>query len=179
MEKHLKGISKFLSFVLRHKPGEINLNLNEQGWANVSELLAKANQKGIPLDFTTLQIIVNTNDKKRFAFNDDQSMIRASQGHSLEINLNLTQQTPPEWLYHGTAEKFLPAIQQQGLLKMSRHHVHLSAHEQTARAVGQRHGKPVVLTIKALEMHSQQHIFYLSDNGVWLTKQVPVQFIAW
>jgi putative RNA 2'-phosphotransferase len=177
MEKQLKNISKFLSLVLRHQPQEIGLSLDPEGWANVAELIEKTNKKGIKLDFATLQIIVDTNEKKRFSFNEDKTRIRANQGHSIEIDLNLTAQVPPAVLFHGTADKYIDAIRQHGLRKMNRHHVHLTAHEGTARNVGGRHGKPVVLIINALTMHQQSHVFYLSDNGVWLTDHVPPAFI--
>ena len=177
MEKQLKHIGKFLSLVLRHQPQEIGLSLDPEGWANVAELIERTNKKGIKLDFATLQIIVDTNDKKRYSFNDDKTRIRANQGHSIEIDLNLAAQVPPAVLFHGTADKYIDAIRQHGLQKMNRHHVHLTAHEGTARNVGGRHGKPVVLIINALTMHQQSHVFYLSDNGVWLTDHVPPAFI--
>jgi putative RNA 2'-phosphotransferase len=177
MGKQLKHISKFLSLVLRHEPEQIGLALDDEGWADVAALIEKINQKGIRLDFATLQIIVDTNDKKRFAFNEDKSRIRASQGHSVEVNLNLPPQVPPNILYHGTAIKFLPVIKEKGLFKMERRHLHLSADEGIAKNVGGRHGKPVVLVIQALAMHEKGHVFYLSDNGVWLTDHVPPAFI--
>lgn len=177
MEKQLKHISKFLSLVLRHEPEQIGLTLDEEGWADVVELIAKINEKGIRLDFATLQIVVDTNDKKRFAFNEDQSRIRASQGHSVEVDLNLPPQVPPRILYHGTAIKFLPIIKEKGLARMERQHLHLSADEEIAKNVGGRHGKPVVLVIQALAMHEKGYVFFLSDNGVWLTDQVPPAFI--
>lgn len=177
MEKQLKHISKFLSLVLRHQPQEIGLTLDHEGWADVAGLIEKTNKKGIKLDFATLQIIVDTNDKKRYSFNEDKTRIRANQGHSIEIDLNLAAQVPPTVLFHGTADRFIDAIRQDGLQKMNRHHVHLTAHEATARNVGGRHGKPVVLIVNALIMHEQSHVFYLSDNGVWLTDHVPTAFI--
>ena len=177
MEKQLKHISKLLSLVLRHEPEQIGLSLDKEGWAHVPELIEKVNQKGIQLDFTILQIVVDTNDKKRFAFNDDKTRIRASQGHSIEIELNLSAQVPPAVLFHGTADKNVAAIRANGLHKMNRQHVHLSAQQETAWKVGQRHGTPVILIIQALAMHEQDHTFYLSDNGVWLTEQVPPAFI--
>lgn len=178
MEKQLKQISKLLSLVLRHEPEYIGLALDQEGWAHVPELIEKVNQKGIQLDFATLQIIVDSNDKKRFAFNDDKTRIRANQGHSIDIELNLAAQTPPAILFHGTADKHITAIREKGLLKMDRQHVHLSAHEETAVKVGQRHGKPIVLTVQALAMHEQQYVFYLSANNVWLTDHVPPAFIC-
>lgn len=177
MEKPLKQISKLLSLVLRHEPEHIGLALDHEGWAKVPELIEKVNQQGIPFDFATLQVIVDTNDKKRFAFNSDKTLIRASQGHSIDIELNLAVQTPPAVLFHGTAEKNLAAIRQTGLLKMNRQHVHLTASEETASKVGQRHGKPVILTVQALLMHEKNYTFYVSENNVWLTHQVPVTFI--
>jgi putative RNA 2'-phosphotransferase len=177
MEKQLKHISKFLSLVLRHEPEQIGLVLDEEGWADVAALIEKINKKGISLDLATLQIVVDTNDKKRFAFNEDKSRIRASQGHTVEVDLNLPPQVPPKILYHGTAIKFLPIIKEKGLFRMERQHLHLSAEEETAKNVGGRHGKPVVLVVQALAMHEKGHVFYLSDNGVWLTGQVPPAFI--
>jgi putative RNA 2'-phosphotransferase len=177
MEKQLKHIGKFLSLVLRHQPQEIGLTLDHEGWANVTELIEKVNIKGIKLDFATLQIIVDTNDKKRYSFNDDKTLIRANQGHSIGIDLNLEAQVPPAILFHGTADRFIDAIRKHGLQKMNRHHVHLTAQEATAKNVGGRHGKPVVLVVNALIMHEQSHVFYLSDNGVWLTDHVPPAFI--
>jgi putative RNA 2'-phosphotransferase len=177
MEKQLKHISKLLSLVLRHEPEHIGLTLDQEGWAAVPELIEKINQQGIRLDFTTLQIIVDANDKKRFAFNDDKTRIRANQGHSIEIDLSLPVQIPPAVLFHGTAEKNIAAIRQQGLQKIARQHVHLSAVKETALQVGQRHGKPVLLVIQALIMHEKGYAFYLSNNGVWLTHHVPASFI--
>jgi len=177
MEKQLKQISKLLSLVLRHEPEHIGITLDNEGWTKVPELIEKINKKGINLDFATLQIIVDTNDKKRFAFNDDKTLIRASQGHSVEVELNYKPEIPPTVLYHGTAIKNVPAIRENGLQKMNRHHVHLTASEDTALKVGQRHGKPVILTVQALLMHEQQFVFYVSDNGVWLTDHVPAAFI--
>jgi putative RNA 2'-phosphotransferase len=178
MEKQLKQISKLLSLVLRHEPEYIGITLDIEGWAKVPELIEKINQKGIQVDFATLQVIVDTNDKKRFAFNNDKTRIRANQGHSIEVELNYTAQVPPAVLFHGTAVKNVPAIRENGLQKMNRHHVHLTASEDTALKVGQRHGRPVILTVHALVMHEHQHVFYLSENGVWLTDHVPAAFIS-
>jgi len=177
MNKQLTRISKLLSLVLRHQPDQIGLTLDSEGWAKVPELIEKINQQGIRLDFATLQQIVDTNDKKRFTFNDDKTCIRASQGHSIDIELNLTAQAPPDILYHGTAGNSIDAIRRDGLRKMSRQHVHLTTSLTTAQQVGQRYGRPVILTVQALLMHEQHYEFYLSDNGVWLTDHVPVQFI--
>lgn len=178
MEKQLNHTSKFISLVLRHQPEQIGLLLNEKGWASVEELLHKMNAAGFAIDIDILHTIVDTNDKKRFAFNEDQSMIRASQGHSIEVNLDLQPAVPPEELYHGTGIKNLQSILQAGLQKQSRQHVHLSASIETAKAVGSRHGKPMVLLIDTKAMQAAGFIFYLSANKVWLTEVVPVQFIS-
>lgn len=178
MDKQLKHTSKFISLVLRHQPEEIDLHLDENGWANVSELLEKMNKKGIQIDFGTLNTIVETNDKKRFAFNDDKTKIRASQGHSIDVNLELQPIAPPPVLYHGTTGKYLDSIFKTGLQKQSRQHVHLSATIETAKAVGGRHGKPVILTVDAKAMQDEGFLFYLSANNVWLADEVPAQFIS-
>lgn len=170
-------ISKFLSQILRHRPEKIGLQLDGQGWANVDELLEKAAAKGERFDRALLQIVVDTNNKKRFAFSDDGLRIRASQGHSIDIDLGLKPQKPPEILWHGTAEKSLESIRKEGLLPMRRQHVHLSKDRQTAENVGGRHGKAVVLTVRSGDMSRQKHKFFLSENGVWLTEEVPVGFL--
>lgn len=167
-----------MSLVLRHQPEVIGLRLDENGWADVNELIEKLNAKGAGADIALIRHVVATNDKKRFAFNEDQTRIRASQGHSIAVELQLKEMTPPEYLYHGTAERFLESIRSTGLQKQSRQHVHLSATTETAKAVGGRHGKPVVLLIRAKEMHQKGYTFYLSENDVWLTEQVPVDFIS-
>lgn len=178
MSKRLESTSKFLSFVLRHQPEAIGLSLDEAGWADVAELITLANQHKHPLTLVLLQEIVATNDKKRFAFSPDGAKIRASQGHSIAVDLDLPEVTPPDFLYHGTATRFVESIKKQGLLPGSRQHVHLSADTATAIKVGQRHGKPVVLVVAAQQMHESGYKFYCSDNGVWLVATVPVQFIT-
>lgn len=177
MEKQLKQISKLMSLVLRHRPEAIGLQLDENGWAGVEDLVAKIRAQGIHTDMEMIRIIVEQNDKKRFAFSEDQSKIRASQGHSIAVELNLETRVPPEVLYHGTADANLESILQSGILKQGRQHVHLSETTQTARAVGSRHGKPVVLTIRAGAMHAAGHVFCLSANQVWLTEAVPPAYI--
>jgi putative RNA 2'-phosphotransferase len=172
-----KDISKFLSFVLRHKPEEIGITLDENGWTSTSELLSKINMKSFPISMENLENIVATNNKKRFAFNEDKTNIRASQGHSVAIDLAIEPQQPPEYLYHGTVEKFVPSIQDKGLIKGNRHHVHLSADKETAINVGSRRGKPIILTVRSGEMQAENYIFYQSENGVWLTDEVPPEFI--
>ena len=170
-------LSKLLSYILRHKPEEYGIVLDENGYTNVDELINQLNTHNENINFEILQHIVDTNNKKRFAFNDDLTKIRASQGHSVDVELGYTEQQPPAILYHGTIEKFLASIMQDGLQKMQRHHVHLSADKATAIKVAERRGKPIILEIKADEMFANGHKFYLSDNGVWLTEQVPMQFI--
>lgn len=177
MEKKLKQISKFMSLVLRHKPEVIGLTLDENGWAYVQEMIDKMNATGAGVDLKLIQTVVETNDKKRFAFNEDQTMIRASQGHSVEVNLELTELQPPELLYHGTIQESVDLIRTEGLKKMSRQHVHLSKDKETAQKVGSRRGKPIILEVRAAAMHAAGHPFYLSANEVWLTDEVPVQYI--
>lgn len=176
--KITKGISKSLSYILRHSPETIKLKLDENGWADVDELIAKFDLYELKLDFELLEYVVKNNDKKRFAFNTDKTKIRANQGHSISIELNLDEAAPPESLYHGTVEKFLPDIQAQGLQKMNRQHVHLSADKETANKVGVRRGKPVILIIKSGAMHKAGYKFYLSANNVWLTTVVPAEYIT-
>ena len=176
-DKQKKNISKFLSLILRHSPETIDLNLDENGWADVEELLSKLSQHKQPITKEELEEVVADNDKQRFAYNDDHSKIRANQGHSIDIQLDLAPQEPPEVLYHGTVQKFLPAIQQEGLQKMSRQHVHLSRDKATAEKVGSRRGTPIILNIRSGQMHRDGISFFLSENEVWLTDHVPVKYI--
>lgn len=174
----LTSISKFIALVLRHQPEHIGLTLDEAGWADVSELLAKAAAAGRPIAPGVLQEVVATNDKQRFSFSADGRRIRANQGHSVEVTLGLAPVEPPAQLYHGTATRFLDTIWRGGLDKRQRHHVHLSADLATARAVGQRHGSVVVLQVDAARMRGDGHLFYRSDNGVWLTDHVAPRYLA-
>lgn len=177
MSKNEINISKFLSLVLRHQPETIAITLDQNGWANVNDLIEKANNYGIKFDRETLNHIVATNPKKRFAFNDTLDKIRASQGHSVEIELGYTNQKPPEILFHGTAEKFVQSILDTGLEKGNRQQVHLSADFETAIKVGQRHGKPFVFKVLAEKMYNDNFEFFISDNGVWLTDNVPTKYL--
>jgi putative RNA 2'-phosphotransferase len=177
-EKDIKKLSKLLSYVLRHHPETINLTLDKNGWVSVDELLKNLNANGHTIDHDLLEHIVVTNEKKRFSFNENKTMIRASQGHSTTVELDYKVSEPPAVLYHGTVGRNLEAILRDGLHKMERHHVHLSADIPTALQVGQRYGKPVLLSIKAKEMFNAGHAFYCSDNGVWLTESVPPSFIS-
>jgi len=174
---HLRT-SKFLSRVLRHRPGSIGLTLNRGGWARVDELVACAAGHGVTLSRESIQAVVAASDKQRFALSADGRRIRANQGHSIPVDLDLTPLTPPATLYHGTATCFLTSILKLGLQPRGRQHVHLSADTETAIKVGRRHGKPVVLTIAAGKMHAAGHDFFRSANGVWLCSGVPPQFLA-
>ena len=167
--------SKFLSLVLRHQPERIGLSLDENGWAKVEDLLEKL---PLELDFASLKNMVETSDKQRFAFNEDFSMIRANQGHSIEVDLQLMAIQPPELLYHGTPSKNIPSIKKQGLHKVKRHHVHLSPDIRTAEKVGNRRGQAFIITVRAGEMYQAGHTFYVSENGVWLTDHVPPEYLV-
>jgi putative RNA 2'-phosphotransferase len=175
--KDLSKSSKFLSLVLRHRPELIGLKLDESGWASTTDLIEKLNENSYSCDLDMLKSIVETNNKQRYAFSPDYQKIRANQGHSLDIDLKLAAQAPPEILFHGTAVQHLPSIKLQGLLRGRRHHVHLSADLQTALNVGGRHGKPVVLEVLAGEMQRCGFSFFKSENGVWLTEAVPANFL--
>jgi putative RNA 2'-phosphotransferase len=170
-------ISKFLSLVLRHKPETIGLHLDDNGWANTQELMERLNSNDFEISIEDLKQVVANNDKKRFQFSEDYSKIRASQGHSLKVDLALEEKIPPRLLYHGTAEKNLDSIRKQGLVKGQRHHVHLSADKETAQKVGMRHGKPLVLKVRSEEMSKAGIRFYQSENGVWLTDTVPPDYL--
>lgn len=169
--------SKFLSLVLRHQPETAGIELDEAGWVDIDALLAGCANARRPLTRKQLDHIVSTNSKKRFEFSPDRLRIRASQGHSVSVDLQYAPQTPPDLLYHGTASRFLEDIRTTGLNKMKRHHVHLSAETKMTLEVGARHGKAVLLTIRASEMSHAGHTFYLSTNGVWLVDAVPPEYI--
>lgn len=170
--------SKFLSLVLRHEPQKIGLQLDARGWADIADLLQRMAEHGHALDRADLQRLVQTNDKQRFALSEDGLRIRASQGHSIAVDLGLQPLEPPPWLYHGTVPRFLEAIATQGLRPGERQHVHLSLDRQTAQQVGSRRGAPVILSVDAGRMHAEGHRFYRSANGVWLTDHVPPKYIA-
>jgi putative RNA 2'-phosphotransferase len=171
------SLSKFLSFVLRHKPDSIGISLDSQGWVAIDDLIIKSQVAGTHFTREELLHAVKTSDKKRFSLSADSAMIRAAQGHSVAVDLGLTPQEPPVFLYHGTATRFVASILDEGLLPKSRQQVHLSADEATAQRVGQRHGQPAILKVDALRMHRQGFAFFLSDNGVWLIDQVPPEFL--
>lgn len=173
----LKNKSRFLSLILRHKPETINLQLDNEGWLNVNELIEKSNKHGESLDFDMLEYIVNNSDKQRFTFNNDKSKIRANQGHSIEVELDLQEKIPPTILYHGTVDKFVDSIRNSGIEKRSRNHVHLSAETETAIKVGSRKGTPVILTVNSGQMYKDGYKFYQSKNDVWLIEFVPKEYI--
>ncbi len=175
--KQLVALSKFLSRHLRHAPAELGLTLEPGGWVAVDDLLAGCAHHGKPITRAELDEIVRTSDKQRFAFDETGARIRANQGHSVDVDLQLAPTEPPPILYHGTAEPNLDTIRQHGLKKMARHHVHLSPDVATARKVGQRHGKPVIFAVDAAAMRARGHLFYCSANGVWLTDEVPAGFL--
>ncbi|UOU99372.1 RNA 2'-phosphotransferase [Chryseobacterium daecheongense] len=177
-ETEKKKISKFLSLILRHQPETIHLELDENGWADIEELREKSARNKINFTLEELDEVVETNNKQRFAFNEDKTKIRANQGHSIDVDLALTPQQPPEYLYHGTAEINIPSILEKGIEKRSRQHVHLSSDKETATKVGMRHGKPVILTIRTGLMFQEGIEFYLSENGVWLTDFVDAKYIS-
>lgn len=166
-------LSKQLSYILRHHPEHIGISLDQNGWVSVATLLTQMNAYNYPVTPGLLEEIVATNSKKRFAFNNDKTMIRASQGHSVDIDLDLKPVTPPEILYHGTAEKHRDSILSAGLKKQNRRHVHLSDNTETARNVGSRHGKPLIFLVNAAQMHADGYSFFVSENNVWLTEEVP------
>jgi putative RNA 2'-phosphotransferase len=177
MNKEQVKISKFLSLVLRHKPEAIGLNLDSQGWADIDELIECARRDRKVLNKEMIYDIVANNDKKRFALSEDRQKIRASQGHSIKVDLGLMEIEPPEYLFHGTAIRFLNSIKDIGLKPRGRHHVHLSIDYETAAKVGQRHGKPVVLKIYSGKMHVAGHKFFKSANNIWLTEEVSPAYI--
>ena len=177
-EKSLVKISKYLSKHLRHQPERLGLKLESGGWTDVEDLLAACRRNNFPISFETLNEVVEKNDKNRFSFDETKTKIRANQGHSIKVDLQLTPVAPPEILYHGTNEKSVSAILEHGLLKMARHHVHLSVDEKTARIVGGRRGKPVILSVDAAAMREEGYEFFVSANGVWLVEKVPPKFLT-
>jgi putative RNA 2'-phosphotransferase len=169
-------VSKFIALILRHKPETIGITLDEHGWVNVGELIAGIAAQQ-PFTMEMLEEIVKTDNKQRYSFNEDKTLIRANQGHSIPVDVELEEKTPPDILYHGTGLKYTESIDRQGLIPKSRLYVHLSADYDTAVKVGQRHGKPVVYQVKAGKMTADGYKFYLSVNGVWLTKRVLPEYL--
>ena len=171
-------LSKFIAYILRHNPSAASVELDENGWADVGELIDGVCKTGRQLNLQALEEIVQSDGKQRFSFNEDKTKIRANQGHSISVDVQMSELAPPEVLYHGTAEKYIESVRQQGILSKSRNYVHLSKDVQTAKKVGSRHGRPVVLKIDAKGMYEEGYKFLLSANGIWQTKQVPVKFIT-
>jgi len=176
-QSRIVKLSKYLSYHLRHHPEKLGLTLDVGGWVSVDELLAAAKKSGFSISVWELEEVVAKNDKKRFSFDDTGSKIRANQGHSVTVDLQLQPVKPPEILYHGTGQGSVDAILSQGLRKMSRHHVHLSPDVTTAKKVGDRHGRAVVLVVNAAMMYADGFEFYCSDNGVWLVDRVPPEYL--
>lgn len=164
--------SKFLSLVLRHKPEKIGITLDEHGWAKTEDIL-----RGLQIDMECLEEIVRTDNKQRYSFHENKTLIRANQGHSIPVDVELPLKEPPERLFHGTGQKSAPMIEKEGLLPMGRLYVHLSKDVDTARKVGKRHGKPMVYQVDTKQMHRDGYSFYQSVNGVWLTKKVPPVYL--
>lgn len=173
---NLTKTSKFVSLILRHRPEAIGISLDEHGWAKVDELIEGISKRQ-PFNREMLEEIVRTDSKQRYSFNEDKTLIRANQGHSIPVDVELPEMKPPKVLYHGTGEKYEGSIDEQGLLPRGRLYVHLSPDEATAKIVGARHGKPVIYKVMAAKMAEQGYTFYRSVNGVWLTKKVPAEFL--
>lgn len=179
MNSYNTKLSKYLSLILRHKPDEINISLDEHGWADVLELIKGINNTGRKIDFDLLEEIVRTDNKGRYSFNEDKTKIRANQGHSVRVDVELKEINPPDTLYHGTATRFIKSIldKKEGLKPMSRLYVHLSKDYDTAVKVGMRHGNAIVLEVNARQMKEDGYVFYLSENGVYLTESVPSKYL--
>lgn len=169
--------SKFLSLLLRHKPEAVGLHLDDEGWALISDVVRLTASSQTPLSRALIEALVRDCDKQRFRISDDGSRIRANQGHSVPVALGLSPSTPPQWLYHGTVARFLDSIRREGLARGARQQVHLSADMETARRVAERRGPPVILMVDADRMRLAGHLFYRSDNGVWLVDAVPPAFL--
>jgi putative RNA 2'-phosphotransferase len=176
--KRAVAVSKFLSKYLRHAPESLGLKLEPGGWVLVDSLLAACEKKDFPVTRAELEQVVAGSDKQRFSIDETGTKIRANQGHSVDVDLQLESVSPPAVLYHGTGGSARESIQKNGLMKMSRHHVHLSADVETAVMVGTRHGKPIVFCVDALRMFEEGHVFYCSENDVWLVDHVPPQYLS-
>ena len=177
-DKQTTGTSRFISLILRHKPETIGITLDEHVWADVQDLIDGINRSsGHTLDMELLEEIVRTDEKQRYSFNEDHTLIRANQGHSVSVDVELEEKIPPDTLWHGTGEKYVSSIDVQGLIPKSRLYVHLSSDIDTARNVGSRHGKPVIYAINCRAMVRDGYRFFLSANHVWLTKEVPAQYM--
>lgn len=177
-DKRKKNTSKFISLILRHKPETIGISLDEHGWADVQKLIEGVNSAGGHfLDMDSLEDIVRTDEKQRYSFNEDHTLIRANQGHSIPVDVELEEKVPPNVLWHGTGEKYVASIDEQGLIPRGRLYVHLSSDTETAKKVGSRHGKPVIYQIDCSQMVKDGFTFFLSANKIWLTKEVPARYL--
>lgn len=174
----LNPISKYIALILRHKPEVAGITLDEHGWADTNELLKNLRKKYPGFGLTHLYFIVESDEKQRYSFNEDRTKIRANQGHSIPVDVGLKKAEPPRWLYHGTGKKYVESIDKNGLIPKSRLYVHLSKDVETAIEVGRRHGDPVVYVVESRLMYKAGYEFYLSKNGVWLTKEVPVRYLV-
>lgn len=174
---NLTKTSKYISLILRHKPETIGITLDKHGWANVKDLIKGVN-KTHKLDMAMLEEIVATDDKQRYSFNEDKTMIRANQGHSIDVDVELEEVEPPEYLWHGTGTKYVESIRKTGIIPKSRLYVHMSESYMTAMDTGARHGNPMVFCVKARGMYNDGYKFYKSKNGVWLTKSVPAEYLG-
>ena len=170
-------ISRYMALLLRHKPEIAGLVLDKQGWADVDMLLKCISENMEPVSFERLCEIVKNDSKQRYSFNEDKSRIRANQGHSVNVDVGLKAAVPPEYLYHGTATRFVESIDRGGIIRKTRLYVHLSRDAETATQVGMRHGKPFIYRVRSGEMARDGYVFYLSENGVWLTENVPVKYL--
>lgn len=174
---NLTNLSRYMSLILRHKPEVIEITLDEHGWASVNDLICGIEKNNPGFNMDILEQIVRTDSKQRYSFNDDKSLIRANQGHSVNVDVELKEKEPPEYLYHGTGEKYVKSINQDGLIPKSRLYVHLSKDIKTAENVGKRHGKEIIYRINSGRMYRNGYKFYLSENGIWLTKEAPVKYL--
>ncbi|EMQ1359338.1 RNA 2'-phosphotransferase [Clostridioides difficile] len=170
-------LSIFISLILRHKPETIGIKLDDYGYADVNELIEKINNTGRNINIEILEQIVKEDNKQRYSFNEDRSKIRANQGYSINVNVELRELEPPRFLYHGTATRFLDNIKKEGIISKSRLYIHLSNDIDTAVQVGKRHGIPIVLKINAGKMYENDYKFYLSENNIWLCEYIPFKYV--
>ena len=175
---NLNNLGRYISLILRHKPDVIGISLDEHGWANVDELINGINNTNTHINMEILEEIVRTDNKQRYSFNEDKTLIRANQGHSIPVDVELEAVEPPEYLYHGTGQKYVESIDEQGLVPKSRLYVHLSKDEETAINVGTRHGNPIIYIVQSGQMFKDGYEFFKSVNGVWLIKHVPTKYLT-
>ena len=171
-------LGRFMTYLLRHHPEAAGLTLDSEGWTDVDALIEGMNKAGRNIDRETLERIVAENNKKRYTLSEDKKRIRANQGHSVDVNVEMEKRDPPDKLYHGTADRFLESIKEKGILRMARQYVHLSPDIPTAVNVGRRHGKPVVLVIDTVKMRADGFVFRISANGVWQSEDIPFEYVS-